>query len=242
MNIERTEFSDAELLGYLEAELDTDLLDVERKSALSAALKLDPALRARLARLQQDLARLRDWPEPEQPVPEFVRKRWISALQLERLSRQPQTLKPWRWALGGAAAAFTLVLLLRPPQTQPEAYVVQTPVSAFSAEQLANTRLLRRVQQHFISTERALKADAAPALSAELIAQHRQIAKLADQQGKPELARLLRALEPLFLSLDKTADSAQDDDEARAQLMFELTVLQTKWRAQTSKPLLTPTI
>lgn len=73
----------------------------------------------------------------------------------------------------------------------------------------------------------------------KLIEQNRMFESVADDNDAPHLARVLRAFEPILLEL-ATSDIAPADALAlRAQLEFELTVMLTKVRKQSSEQLQT---
>jgi len=68
----------------------------------------------------------------------------------------------------------------------------------------------------------------------QIIEQNRLFELAADQNNAPNLARVLRAFEPILLQLAAT-DIAPDDAEAlRAQLAFEMNVMLTKLARESS--------
>ena len=69
----------------------------------------------------------------------------------------------------------------------------------------------------------------------QIVAQNRLYQRAAEQQDSPELARLLRAFEPILLQLASEDTSAQDADALRRQLAFELNAMLTKLQQPSSK-------
>ena len=68
-----------------------------------------------------------------------------------------------------------------------------------------------------------------------LIEQNRRYEKLASQNASPDLARVLRAFEPILLRLAADDISAEDSELLRAKLGFELNVMLTKLTQEASE-------
>ena len=82
---------------------------------------------------------------------------------------------------------------------------------------------LRDSQQHILSLPSAGGNSAA--LIGDIVAQNRLFARAARDTGSQDLARLLRALEPVLLELADDNVSPEQATALRAQLAFELNVM-----------------
>ncbi len=67
-----------------------------------------------------------------------------------------------------------------------------------------------------------------------LIEQNRLFEKAATQNNSPDLARVLRAFEPILVRLASDDIAPEDAEALRAQLSFELNVMLTKLTRDTS--------
>ena len=67
-----------------------------------------------------------------------------------------------------------------------------------------------------------------------LVEQNRLFEQVAAQNDAPQLARVLRAFEPILLRLAATDTAPEDAEALRAQLSFELNVMLTKLAQQSS--------
>jgi hypothetical protein len=212
-------------------------LDANERLAIAAALAGNTELSARLQHLRADLDALRGFTDiaPD----DAAQRRWLAALaRAERVAAAPRRGVAWSWIarpallatlVGGLLGGWVLV-----QQRAPSAPVAVLPHHAGDV-------LLRGMQQQFDDSQTVLAALGQqpvndPALIDELIAQHRVFERLAEQNGEHDLARVLRAMEPMLLALDRQGDAA-DRAELRAQLQFELAAMQTKMTATPSKTL-----
>lgn len=62
----------------------------------------------------------------------------------------------------------------------------------------------------------------------DIVAQNRLLARVADTSNAPEIARLIRALEPVLYQLADEQNADKDDGALRRQLDFELQAMLTK--------------
>jgi hypothetical protein len=90
-----------------------------------------------------------------------------------------------------------------------------------------------RGQQHHFRSSRKQLAEIADdkdssLLVLRLLEQNRLFETAAEQNNAPQLARVLRAFEPILLRLAATDIAPEDADALRAQLSFELNVMLTK--------------
>ena len=96
----------------------------------------------------------------------------------------------------------------------------------------------RGVQYHLRTSRQQLSeldSDSDRALLVlQLIEQNRLFEHAADQNNAPELARVLRAFEPILLRLAATDIAPEDAAALKAQLSFELNVMLTKLANQSS--------
>ena len=100
------------------------------------------------------------------------------------------------------------------------------------------TAFTRGLQHHFRSSQRRLENignnDDATLLVLRLIEQNRLFETAADKNNAPQLARVLRAFEPILLRLAATDIAPEDAEALRAQLSFELNVMLTKLASESS--------
>ena len=225
--------SDDELLLYYYREV-----DAAERARIGAALAEQPELARRLhalvARLDAAAA------VPEVPVPVEVQQRWRAALDRARTETRaaPAPRRFYsqpRWlAVAATVTAVALIFVVQgvlrktPVQTTgPEIASTQSP-----GEQGDSSSYERGLKWHLASTERQLAAlgDASPEERARLldtiIAQNRMYALAAERAGEPQLARVLRAFNPI---LEDLAGGHGDTTAADvAQLSFELRVMQAR--------------
>jgi DNA-binding GntR family transcriptional regulator len=72
-------------------------------------------------------------------------------------------------------------------------------------------------------------------LTQQIIEQNRMFVYAANQNSAPDLARVLRAFEPILMRLAAEDISPEEAYSLRAQLSFELNVMLTKLARETSK-------
>ena len=96
----------------------------------------------------------------------------------------------------------------------------------------------RGLQHHFRYSQKQLDnydySEEATLLVLRLIEQNRLFESAAEKNNAPELARVLRAFEPILLELAATDIAPEDAAELRAQLSFQLNVMLTKLAQQSS--------
>jgi hypothetical protein len=232
--------NDDELLLYYYRELDAG-----ERARIATAIAEDPHLAQRLhslvARLDAAAAL------PEVPVPPHVRQRWQDALDQaaagshSRREARPLFSQP-RWQLA-AAAAVVLALVVTfealrstsPPETQPTVASTNEPAGDTAATAYENG-----LRFHLASTERRLAGldNASPEERARMIdviiGQNRLYALAAERAGEPQLARVLRAFNPI---LEDVAKGRGESTAANlSQLNFELRVMQARLSADAAAP------
>jgi hypothetical protein len=124
---------------------------------------------------------------------------------------------------------------IEPPTSAP------TPTSIAASHHADEARVARGVRMHLAEAGAGLsqwstQGDDATrrALVQRWIDDQRALARAADAAGDAQLARTLRAFEPLLRDLANDAPSASNAE--REQLAFEWAVMQTKLAASSSKP------
>ncbi len=215
-----------------------DGLDAARRREIAAALARDGALGARYARLVADLDRLSQLPEP---VSDDLRaSRWQRALV--DVEQAPRATRDWRWPLAIAAtvAALAWFPLQRSRDATNHIATSSPPPTTVLAAHADPDRVARSVRVQLadaragLPTFAAQSADVRAALVQRWIDDQRALARAADAAGDAQLARTLRAFEPLLRDLAAGEPSTTGAD--REQLSFEWAVMQTKLAASASKP------
>jgi hypothetical protein len=96
----------------------------------------------------------------------------------------------------------------------------------------------RGLQRHFRNSQEQLASfdgsEDTTMLVLRLIEQNRLFETAADKNNAPQLARVLRAFEPILLQLAASDIAPEDADALRAQLSFELNVMLTKLAKESS--------
>ncbi len=213
-----------------------DGLGAARVEAISRLLRSDPELARRYQQLRAELAQI---PAPAEMQPSAAAQdRWRLRLQ-QRAGTELPTHPPrrhWTMTLAGA----TLVLLgvaIGTRIAERSAPVTEIPIAA-TADPLP---LQRGLRSHFRDARAVLAQlpldDPAQrsALVNDIVAQNRLYERAALAQGDERLARVLRAFEPVLAELAKEPAQGESDSGARAQLDFELAVMQTKMSRSPSK-------
>lgn len=195
--------------------------------AIRRALEGDSALRARDAALRADLDALRATPVP---VPAASVQRWRAALRADGTARARHAHAVRRFVPLALAAAALLTVGIGIGRWI--ASDRAAPVEIAATERSDNASALL----HLATTRQALAAlpsgeDRTARIEA-IIADNRLHALAAERAGDRQLARVLRAFEPVLLQLARL--DADTDAGVRAQLDFEARTMQTKLRAAPS--------
>lgn len=239
---------------------DDGLTAVER-ARIETALREDPVLALRYLTLTAELAELhvtREVPSPPQAL-----QRWRTSLErAARLEASAPARSGWRsrfgrtdaasapahpvwWShLGAASAALALLTIGIGIGTRLHVGDEPAPIAVQSVPASSSmlTPLQRGVQAHLRDAQAELvalnagDAERRSALLAEIIERNRLYERAAQAQNAERLARVLRAFEPVLLSLADERTDSQTFEAERAQLAFELGVMQTKLVHTPSKP------
>lgn len=251
--------SDESLLFYFYR----DGLNASEREVITTALQSNADLAARYRELT---AHLQAIPDPAvQQAPEHLQHQWHALIsreaQLERQHQQPvERPKPWLGRIAGFAAGLAAVLVVgiaiglyvRPgvtpspinaevagtETTDPEI----TELIGEQSELLPSASFSRGVERYLNEQQAELaqltsgSANDQQWLLLQILAQNRLIARAATAHQAPELARLLRAFEPVLVRLADPATSPEEAQALQRQLAFELQAVLTKLQNPPSKP------
>lgn len=215
-----------------------DGLDEAQRREIAEALRTDRVLAARYKALKTELDALRD---PESiAAPDHLQHQWHDLVareaQLERQKAQPDRRFPWL----GLGAAFASVLALGiaigvwMPGTAPPVGTTDVASQTTGTSTPTTTPLERGLQVYLQESRSELASlgarsdDEQNALILNIIMQNRLFEQAAEQQQNPEIARLMRAVEPVLLRLAAGETTPQDAAALRRQLSFELNAMLTK--------------
>lgn len=225
------------------------LTDKERRD-VDIALRSDPLLAARYAKLQRQFDDMRNDATPAAPT--HMVQRWhdsidVAARREASFSSPPQRPVHFWSFFWGAAITATLALGIgigaffsgngHDGMSDQQLYATLPPTTA-TATPVAFTRGLEAHLQRSQSDISLLSVDSTSdrtVLVRQLIEQNRMFEYVADRSSAPELARVLRAFEPILLRLASEDIAPEDAEALRAQLSFELNVMLTKLARDTSK-------
>ena len=224
--------TDEDLLLYYYRELEP-----ADRTRIAAAIAADAAIAQRLHAL---VARLDSVAAiPDAPVPPHVQQRWRVALDRAAQGRAREGSRARfnqpRWQLAAAAAVVMALVVtfqvLRAPPV--DGRVANTePANAGAVTDGTGSAYEHGLKWHLASTERQIASlgDASPEERARMIdvimGQNRLYALAAERAGEPQLARVLRAFNPI---LEDLANGRSESTAADlSQLSFELRVMQAR--------------
>jgi len=232
--------NDDELLFYYYR----DGLDAAERARIAAAIAADPKLAQRLQALVARLDAAASLPEV--PVPAHFQQRWQEALdgavagRRARPAARPLFSRP-RWQLA-AAAAVLLALVVTFQALRSTAPTLETPAASTgnAGNDEPGSAYEHGLKFHLASTERQIAGlgSASPEERARMIdviiGQNRLYALAAERAGEPQLARVLRAFNPI---LEDVANGRSESTAADlSQLSFELRVMQARLGADAAAP------
>ena len=222
---------------------DDGLSDAERRRVASA-LKADATLRGRYDALRRELDALKS-PIPVTAPPDMVTRFHDTIERAARMETQrvPET-GPGRsfhflsFAWGGVVAAVLVAGIgigVYITGTEEIAAPRETPVAATSAGSFARGLKVHLAKSNDNLAQMPLETAGERSLLIQHIVQQNRLFELAaEQNGAPDLARVLRAFEPVLVELARDDLSPEDAEDLRAQLLFELNVVLTKLSRDTS--------
>ena len=212
-----------------------DGLSEDERREVAAALEADPALAAQYEALCADMTALADADVAD--VPAHTVERWHAAISnapgANSAARRhaPRAFNPMSFAWGAAAAAALVLAVM----------LVQEPVQPpFEPAAATSTAFERGIEVHFRDTQYQLaslpvgSASDRAELVLQIISQNRLYQRAAEQNEADDLARVLRAFEPVLVRLAAEDLSDTDAEALRAKLAFELNVMLTKLSRDTS--------
>lgn len=231
-----------------------DGLSADERRQVETALGRDPVLEAQYAQLCQDLGQLSD--SDAVPVAPNLLQRWHDSIdqaaRAEKIRSTPTRLElaqtvGWRlpslaWS-GAIAAALTLGIAIgvyysNGTDSNPASQVAHLPEQQ---SLIVPASFTRGLQAHLQDSQWEIARLPVDTLSdntlllMQIIQQNRMFERAASQNNSPNVARLLRAFEPILLRLASDDIGPEDAEALRAQLAFELNVMLTKLSQDTSK-------
>ena len=229
--------SDDELLLYHY----DDGLDAVRRAEITLRLRSELHLARRYQQLRAQLSAL---PAPSLAAPSAAAQaRWRLRLdQRAAAAAAPPRSGNWRLAFAGATLVLLGVAIGTRLSEQSGVAAPATVDVAATRDPTAASPAFARGVNSYLGDARLLLAEL-PAddpqrrreLVDSIIEQNRVYARAALAQGDDRLARALRAFEPVLLAMADMPVADGGDDGARAQIDFELGILQTKLSRSPSK-------
>jgi hypothetical protein len=172
--------------------------------------------------------------------PSHVVQQWHNAIDGAAALERGRAEKPrerwhpgsffWGMAVSAAIAFGVAIGVFISDETidTPPPYIVENATQA----DVVPVAFTRGLQRHFRNSQQQLAnfdgSEDTAMLVLRLVEQNRLFETAADQNNAPQLARVLRAFEPILLKLAATDIAPEDADALRAQLSFELNVMLTK--------------
>lgn len=236
---ERTTSDDILILYYYK-----DGLSEKQRSEVQAAMRQDVAMRARYEQLRADLDDL-DGTEAVSPAPDAV-ARWHDSIDRaarvehqRAITRSRAFLPPFfTW---GAALAATLVVGIGIGNYLSGRGAIDPPIGDYVTDNVepvthsASATFARGLAVHLRERRQELAnlpAEASPErtiLVSQMIRQNRMFERAAAEKDSEDIARVLRALEPILVQLASADLSPAEARALQAQLAFELNVVLTKY-------------
>jgi anti-sigma factor RsiW len=225
-----------------------ELSDGERRS-VQTALEADPLLAARYRELEREMGLIGPRVGKNAAavsLPNDLRQRLHAtidrAADLERGRERPRRPHWSSFLLGaGLTAAIAIGVGLGMRVTNPPPGVSE-PIAATGALPLDESSVFDRAIKVYFRDSR-LDVQSRPdsgngartAMIMNLVAQNRSFARLAQENEAPDLARVLRAFEPILARLAAEDISAEESEALRAKLAFELNVMLTRLTREASE-------
>ena len=207
---------------------DDGLSDRERQR-IAAALEADPDLAAEYQALCRDLDRLSDVSDVN--VPSHVIQRMHDSIDrvarpvtVEQV-RPTRSFNPLSFAWGAAVTAALAIGI------GIGVYFSDDPIATpetFSDPFTRGMQVYLRDARDGIATMPVTGMDDRAQLVMQIIEQNRLFERAAVQNHSDDLARVLRAFEPILLKLASEDITPAEAEALRAQLTFELNVMLTK--------------
>lgn len=177
-------------------------------------------------------------------APSHMKQRWHDTIALvaqREVHEQKKPARPFNFMSFVWGAALTTALAIGigigvflsdgPESIDPDAYIVQDRAGDFG----------RVLQVHLRDTQNDIASmpidtvEDRTLLVLQIIQQNRLFEKAAERNDADNLARVLRAFEPILIQLTATDIAPEDAAALRERLAFELKVMLTKLERDTSK-------
>jgi hypothetical protein len=220
-----------------------DELPPGEREQVRIALARDPRLAMSYDKLCGELEEWRRQPVP--PVADDIRLRWHDSI--DRAARKTpagtdarrMSSRFWWTGLGAAIAAALAVGIgigVRLQQERSPDYVIESPIAGTESvpARAIPVSFTRGLLVHLEQSRREIASlpiadeTGRVSLTLQLIEQNRLFEQAAVQSNAPNLARVLRAFEPILLQLASEDIAPEDAEALREQLAFELKVMLTK--------------
>ncbi|MEO0575687.1 MAG: hypothetical protein AAF004_09500 [Pseudomonadota bacterium] len=224
-----------------------ETLTNHQRQEVEHALAHNSAVAAAYAALKQDLHALRD--QPVVRAPEHLKYQWHAAIDqaAQQTPRAPQRSRWFTFAMGSAVVASVLAAFAIGTQyaATPDAERTRQTGVPLAAADADHSAFARSLQIHVQSAAYDLSelpdqtSDDQSTLVNDIVAQNRMFERAAETRDAPEIARLMRAIEPVLLRLADKDITPQEADALRMQLAFELNAMLTKLESSTSEALTT---
>lgn len=226
-----------------------DGLDEAERAAIAAALERDAALDERYRRLCRELDGLRD--PPAVPAPAHAVARWQRSIEqaaaAERNKRRPTgragAFPAFAWAALAAALVAGIFIGRFAGEGGPAVPTIAERADDVTAAgrpgvQAMPVAFSRGVEQYLRQSRREIASldggTDRTLLIMEILRQNRLFERAAQQNDAENVARVLRAFEPVLLQLADEDLTAAEAAALRAKLAFELDVVLTKMQRQES--------
>lgn len=224
-----------------------DGLTFGARREVESALANDEMLAVRYADLKRQLDQLSEQEIPQAPA--HLLQRWHDSIDK---AARPAVVeaKPggnpvhfWSFFWGAAVtAALALGIGIGSHFSGGEA-VILTPAMTYTGDSavVVPASFTRGLQVHLQQSQWNIArlpvetTSDRTQLVQQIIEQNRMFEVVAERNSAPDLARVLRAFEPILVRLAATDIAPEDADALRAQLSFELNVMLTKLARDTSK-------
>lgn len=227
-----------------------DELSDRRRRQVEAALTDDAALARQYAELCQNLNEWRNIEDEKAPshLVQQLHNTIDRAARLEsgKMERHGRSFHVTSFAWGAAATAALVLTFVAgmyfsdesAVHTLSDQLVADLPQERAMAIPTAFTRGLQvhlRQSQGDIASLSPEENGDRMFLLMQIVEQNRMFERAATQNNAPQVARLLRAFEPILLKLASDDITPEDATALRAQLAFELNVMLTKLARGTSE-------
>ncbi|MFK8054302.1 MAG: hypothetical protein AB8F65_15140 [Woeseiaceae bacterium] len=221
-----------------------DGLTKEQREQVTHALATDSALQQRYESLQKDLSEMAVM--TMEPAPEHLKHQWHDVVSTAARQEQRAVAAPSRgWPrfawIGTAAGLFIAFAIGTQFDNVSDEKTAPPPVASLQPTEAQPTDAFARgLQVHLQGVSNGLgefdgqDSPGRTDLINQIIAQNRVFEAAAESRDARDIARLMRALQPVFFQLADDNLSPREADALRLQLMFELNAVLTKLELSTS--------